>query len=115
MVGLSACTGYSYAFVSGEIVPVKYRFVANAIIFVFSLPTAGFGATISTAFILYTKAGWRWVYYFLIILNAVACSLYAIFYHPPTLAEKRGKGHTLQLIKNFDFVGMILFTGGLVL
>ncbi len=61
LVGLSACTGYSYAFVVGELVPVKRRFLANAVIFLFSLPTAGFGAAISTAFILYTSAGWRWV------------------------------------------------------
>jgi len=69
LVGLSACTGYSYAFVVGELVPVKYRFLANAVLFAFSLPTAGFGAAISTAFILYTGPGWRWVYYLLIILN----------------------------------------------
>ena len=32
LIGLSASTGYSYAFVLGEIVPVGYRFIANAII-----------------------------------------------------------------------------------
>jgi hypothetical protein len=103
LIALSACTGYSYAFVSGELVPIKYRFLANAIIFAFSLPTAGFGAAISTAFILYTDAGWRWVFYFLLILNGVTCLLYFFFYHPPTLGEKHGKGHTWELIKNFDY------------
>lgn len=115
MIALSACTGYSYAFVSGELVPVKYRFLANAIIFTFSLPTAGFGAAISTAFILYTDAGWRWVFYFLLILNGVTSLLYFIFYHPPRLEEKHGKGHAWELIKNFDYVGLILFIAGLVL
>ncbi|KIW07445.1 uncharacterized protein PV09_02284 [Verruconis gallopava] len=115
LIGLSACTGYSYAFVSGELVPVKYRFLANAIIFIFSLPTAGFGAAVSTAFILYTEASWRWVYYFLLILNAVTCALYFFFYQPPTLQDKHGKGHAWGLIKNFDYVGLILFIAGLVL
>ena len=68
LVGLSACTGYSYAFVIGELVPVKYRFLTNAGIFAFSIPTAGLGPAISTAFILHTEAGWRWCYYFLIIV-----------------------------------------------
>ncbi|KAF2489786.1 MFS general substrate transporter [Lophium mytilinum] len=58
LVGLSACTGYSYSFISGEIVPVRHRFIANAIIFIFSLPTAGFGAAISTSLITKTGPGW---------------------------------------------------------
>jgi hypothetical protein len=115
LIGLSACTGYSYAFLSGEIVPVKYRFLANSVIFIFSLPTAGFGTAVSTAFILYTKAGWRWVYYLLIILNAVTCALYAAFYFPPTLSDKKGKGHAMELLRDFDFIGLFLFTSGLLL
>jgi MFS family permease len=106
LIGLSACTGYSYAFVIGEIVPIKYRFLANAVVFAFSVPTAGFGAAVSEAFILYTTAGWRWVYYLLIILNGVACALYAIFYFPPTFEEKHD-GRVLEWIKNFDYVGMV--------
>jgi MFS family permease len=114
LIGLSACTGYSYAFVSGEIVPVKYRFLANGILFILSLPTAGFGAAVSTALILYTGPGWRWVYYLLIILNGVACALYAAFYFPPTFEEKH-QGTVLQWIKDFDYIGLILFTAGLIL
>lgn len=115
LIGLSACTGYSYAFLVGELVPVKYRFLANSVIFIFSLPTAGFGAAVSTAFILYTGPGWRWVYYLLIILNGLTCIMYAAFYFPPTFAEKHGKGHKLEWIKNFDYVGLVLFCAGLVL
>jgi MFS family permease len=106
LIGLSACTGYSYAFVVGEIVPVKYRFLANSVIFIFSLPTAGFGAAVSEAFILYTTAGWRWVYYLLIILNGVTCALYAIFYFPPTFKEKHD-GAIMEWVKNFDYVGLV--------
>jgi MFS family permease len=40
LIGLSASTGYSYAFVVGELVPVKYRFMANGVLFLFSMPTA---------------------------------------------------------------------------
>ncbi|KAF2681419.1 siderophore iron transporter [Lentithecium fluviatile CBS 122367] len=115
LIGLSACTGYSYAFLIGELVPVKYRFIFNALIFVFSLPTAGFGAAVSTAFIVHTNAGWRWVYYLLIILNGMTTLLYAAFYFPPTFHQKHGRDTVMQWLKNFDYVGLLLYTAGLVL
>jgi MFS family permease len=115
LIGLSACTGYSYAFVIGELVPVKYRFLMNAIIFIFSLPTAGFGAAISTAFIVHTNAGWRWVYYLLIILNGVTALLYAVFYFPPTFHQKHGRDTVSSWLKHFDYGGLLLYTAGLVL
>ncbi|KAF2008021.1 MFS general substrate transporter [Amniculicola lignicola CBS 123094] len=115
LIGLSASTGYSYAFIIGELVPVRHRFIFNALIFIFSLPTAGFGAAISTAFILHTEAGWRWVYYLLIILNFLTTALYAVFYFPPTFHQKHGRDTIMQWLKNFDYVGLLLYTAGLVL
>jgi len=115
LIGLSASTGYSYAFVLGEIVPVRYRFIANAVVFMFSLPTAGFGAAISTSLILHTSAGWKWVFYLLIILNALATALYLVFYFPPTFSQKHGRSRIIEFIKDTDYVGLILYTAGLVL
>ncbi|OAG10688.1 MFS general substrate transporter [Paraphaeosphaeria sporulosa] len=115
LVGLSASTGYSYAFVIGELVPVKRRFIFNAIIFIFSFPTAGFGAAISTAFILKTSAGWRWAYYLLIILNGLTAILYGVFYFPPTFHQKHGKDHVSKFLRTFDWGGLFLYTAGLVL
>lgn len=99
----------------GELVPVKYRFLFNALIFIFSFPTAGFGAAISTAFIVHTTAGWRWVYYLLIILNGITALLYAVFYFPPTFHQKHGKDTVMSWIKNFDYGGLLLYSAGLVL
>jgi MFS family permease len=115
LIGLSASTGYSYAFVIGELVPVKYRFAANAALFLFSMPTAGFGAAISTAFILYTKAGWRWCYYTLIILNGVTAVLYILFYFPPNFNSKHKGESKWQWVKDFDYVGTLLYIAGLLL
>ncbi|KAJ4366143.1 hypothetical protein N0V83_007778 [Neocucurbitaria cava] len=115
LVGLSAATGYSYAFVIGELVPVKYRFIFNAIIFVFSFPTAGFGAAVSTAFITKTEAGWRWAYYLLIIINGLTTLLYAAFYFPPTFHQKHGRDHVSKFLRTFDWGGLFLYTAGLVL
>ena len=117
LLGLSASTGYSYAFVSGELVPVKYRFWMNAGIFLFSMPTAGFGAAISTAFILHTEAGWRWSYYLLIILHCIAAVLYFCFYFPPNFEIKhRAHGESRwDIVKNYDFIGTLLYLAGLLL
>ena len=99
----------------GELVPVKYRFLANAVIFAFSLPTAGVGPAVSTSFILNTGPGWRWCYYFLIIANLVPAALYLLFYHPPTFKQKHGDDSIAKWIKNFDFVGLMLYCAGLIL
>ena len=115
LIGLSASTGYSYAFVIGELVPVKYRFMANGLLFVFSIPTAGFGAALSTAFILYTKAGWRWCYYLLIILNGLTALLYTLFYYPPNFRSKNTGVSKWEMIKEFDYVGTLLYLAGLFL
>ncbi|CAK7233758.1 hypothetical protein SCUCBS95973_008704 [Sporothrix curviconia] len=115
LVGLSAATGYSYAFVIGELVPMKWRFVANAVIFWGSMPTAGFGSAISTAFVLYTEQGWRWAYYLLIIANVTAAALYSLFYFPPNFHQKHGTDSVMQWVKNYDYIGMFLYLAGLLL
>ena len=115
LIGLSASTGYSYAFVSGELVPVKYRFIVNSIIFCFSIPFAGFGAAVSTALILYTSAGWRWCYYLLIIVNAAAALGYFVFYYPPDFQRKHGADSKMKWVKNFDYIGTLLYVAGLLL
>lgn len=115
LVGLSAATGYSYAFVIGELVPMKWRFLANAIIFWGSLPTAGFGSAISTAFVLYTEQGWRWAYYLLIIANVTAAALYSLFYFPPSFHQKHGADTIMRWVKNYDYIGMFLYVAGLLL
>ncbi|OAA57412.1 Fungal trichothecene efflux pump [Niveomyces insectorum RCEF 264] len=115
LVGLSAATGYSYAFVMGELVPMRYRFVANAVIFWGSMPSAGFGAAISTAFVLYTGQGWRWAYYFLIIANVTAAVLYTLFYFPPSFHQKHGSDSIMRWVKNYDYIGMFLYVSGLLL
>ncbi|CAK7222137.1 hypothetical protein SBRCBS47491_004767 [Sporothrix bragantina] len=115
LVGLSAATGYSYAFVIGELVPMKWRFAANAVIFWGSMPTAGFGSAISTAFVLYTDQGWRWAYYLLIIANVTAAALYSLFYFPPNFHQKHGTDTVMRWVKNYDYIGMFLYLAGLLL
>ena len=115
LIGLSAAGGYSYTFVVGELVPMKYRFLSNAVCFWFTFPTAGFGSALSTSFILHTKQGWRMSYYFLLACNGVTALLYLVFYFPPKFHQKHGNDKISRWIKNYDYVGMLLYIAGLLL
>ncbi|RDW72199.1 MFS general substrate transporter-28 [Coleophoma crateriformis] len=115
LIGLAASTQLSFSFVSNELVPMKYRFLTNAWLYLWTVPISGLGPAISKAFILRTSSGWRWCYYLMIILNALSGLLYFCFYHPPTFNMKFKNRSKLQQFKDFDFVGCLLFTGGLLL
>jgi MFS family permease len=134
LIGLAASGQQSFAFITGEIVPMKvrfsslhlffvqhtkqypqYRFSANAVMYVFVIPFAGAGPAVSKAFILYTSVGWRGCYYTMIAVNFASGVLFYFFYHPPTFSEKFRNRSRRQQIQEFDYVGTFLFLGGLIL
>lgn len=115
LIGLAASVGYSYPFTMGELVPMKYRFLVSSTFFPFTYITAGFGAAISTAFILHTNAGWRWSYYLLIILNAITLLVYILFYFPANFSMLHANQSKSQWIKRFDYIGTVLYIAGLTL
>lgn len=115
LIGLAASTQLSFPFVVGEIVPVQYRFIANAFIYVWSIPFSGLGPMVSYGFVLHTDAGWRWCYYLMIIVNGLSVICWFFFYHPPTFSMKNRSTTKWAMVKNFDYVGFILFTGGLLI
>lgn len=61
--GIAAATQVSFPIVVGELLPMKYRFYGNALIFIFAIPGSGFGPAVAQAFIQHTSVGWRGVYY----------------------------------------------------
>ncbi|KAL5363379.1 fungal trichothecene efflux pump [Aspergillus floccosus] len=115
LVGLGGSAQQSFSFVSNELVPMKYRFIVNSWIYLWTLPTSAFGAAISKAFVLYTAPGWRWCYYYLIIFNVISLGLYVTFYFPPTFAEKHTDRTKTEAVRMFDYIGTFLFIAGLVL
>ncbi|KFZ00452.1 hypothetical protein V498_00076 [Pseudogymnoascus sp. VKM F-4517 (FW-2822)] len=115
LIGLAASTQLSFTFVVGELVPMEYRFMANAFIYVWSIPFSGLGPLVAYAFVLHTKAGWRWCYYLMIIVNGLGALCWYFFYHPPTFYMKNRTTTRWEMVKNFDFVGFILFSGGLLI
>lgn len=104
----------SFAIAISELVPNKHRPLwAGAIPFC-SFEVAGFGPVIAQTFAERTAAGWRWSYYLDIILTGLAVLLFFFFYHPPNFDLLHRNRSKRQQFARQDFVGFVLFTGGLL-
>jgi MFS family permease len=115
LIGLAASVQLSVTYVVAEIVPMKHRFLANSFIYVGVTPFVGLGPAISYAFVLKTAAGWRGCYYLIIAINAFSTLCWVLFYHPPTFRMKHSSASRMDLIKKFDYIGLVLFTGGFLI
>lgn len=114
LIGLGAATQLSFHFVTAELVPMRARFWSVAIIYCFSIPGSGFGPVVAEAFVL-RPVGWRGVYYLLIAINLVALACWTCFYWPPNFSEKHRGARLTEFVKNFDYIGTLLYTAGLTL
>ncbi|KAH8691503.1 fungal trichothecene efflux pump [Talaromyces proteolyticus] len=103
LIGIAAGFQCSFFWVVAEIVPMKRRFIANAGLFLFTLPTNN------------TSVKWRGCFYYLTALNTVSVLLWFLFYHPPTFNMLHRTKRAKQLILGFDFVGLLLFSAGMIL
>lgn len=115
LIGLGATAGLSYTTVLGELVPMKYRFLAIGFLYIGNIPVGGFGAAIAYAFQLHTGEHWRWVFYLTVITNGVAALCWFLFYHPPNFVMKNANATRVHLIKHFDYLGTFLFIAGFIL
>ncbi|KAI9795862.1 MAG: hypothetical protein M1835_005058 [Candelina submexicana] len=113
LIGLGASGQQQFPIVIGELVPMKHRLMANGFIYLWCIPLASFAPVVANSLILHTAAGWRWCYYLLIIVNILSGLCYFLFYHPPTFEMKWRNKTKMQQVKDTDFVGIVLFTGGL--
>jgi hypothetical protein len=62
-----------------------------------------------------TSVKWRGCFYYLTAMNAVSVILWFFFYHPPTFHMLHRTKKARQLIMEFDFIGLILFSAGMIL
>lgn len=115
LIGLGTSTQAGFFYVSAELVPAKYRFTTNATMYVFSLPLNAFGPAISYSAVLHTQQGWRTGFYVLVGLNFVTLLCWVLFYRPPTFQMKHKNEKKRTYIRNFDYLGMVLFAGGLLI
>lgn len=115
LVGFAASGQQSYTYVLTEIVPMKWRFYASSWIYLCCVPWSGFGPAIAYGLVQHSKHTWRSCYYVFIGINVLTILCFFFFYHPPNFNDKWTDRKTrMQVIKDFDYVGLILGTGGIV-
>jgi hypothetical protein len=73
---------------------------------------AMFSALISYAFIAYLPLGWRTCYWWCFAFELMSVILLFCFYKPPTFETKHLEDHKtkLQLLKELDYVGLVVFS-----
>ncbi|KAL6704665.1 hypothetical protein ACN47E_007947 [Coniothyrium glycines] len=113
--GLAAAGQLSFHIVLGELVPNSLRGPVNAFVLSTSIPFAVFGPPVARSLYQTTALQWRWCYIMGCIVNTFAIALYFFFYHPPTyeMLHVGGKSKLKQL-KTLDWLGIFLFSTGLV-
>jgi MFS family permease len=114
LIGLGPSSQLSFPFAMGELVPVKHRFLGHAILYLSCFPFSGFGPAVANAVVLHTGPGWRMGYWLLVIIDFLSLACYVVFYRPPTFHMKH-KIDIMHWIKHFDYIGGLLFTGGILL
>ncbi|KAJ3536020.1 hypothetical protein NM208_g6897 [Fusarium decemcellulare] len=99
-----------------ELVPNKWRFQTLGVM-IFANHFSSFSPLIGYAFIAHTKIGWRACYWWCFAWEVVTALMLYFFYHPPTFETKHQDDHKTkwQLIKEIDYVGLVLFTAGCLL
>ena len=113
--GLAGAVQISFTVAIAELVPNKHRPLWVVCIFFSSFEIACFGPVIAQSFVANTAAGWRWSYYLDIIVAGLAVLLFFFFYHPPTFDLLHKNRSKRQQLARFDYVGFVLFTGGLAI
>lgn len=94
---------------------MKYRFLANSVVYIMEIPSIALAPVLSNSFLIYhPSVGWQGNYYLLIALNTLSLMCWVFFYHPPTFHMKHESETVWKYIKNFDYIGTVLYTAGLV-
>jgi hypothetical protein len=78
---------------------------------------AMFSALISYAFIAHLSLGWRTCYYWCFAFEFMSAVFLFFFYKPPNFETKHLEDHKtkLQLLKELDYVGLVMFTAATTL
>lgn len=110
-LGISAGIMLCFFWASAEIVPMKYRYLANVVTYIFSIPTNPLAAKLAYAFQTKTKVRWRGCFYFEIVAHVAAIACWYFFYHPPTFKMLHRRSKAKDLLKRFDWIGLVLWVG----
>lgn len=108
--GLGASFQISFFWVVAEIVPMKYRYIANSGAYAFTIPTNPLAAKIAITIQTQTSVKWRGCFYLCIAVNFVSILCWYFFYHPPTFKMLHRRTAAKDLLKRFDWIGLFLYT-----
>ena len=112
-IGIAVAFQQSFFWVVAELVPMKWRYIANSYCYLMTTPTSPLAARVAYTFQTY-PGQWRNSFYFLIAINATSTLSWYFFYHPPTFSMLHRKRLAIDLLKNFDWVGLVLYSGSLI-
>ncbi|KAL2834391.1 fungal trichothecene efflux pump [Aspergillus cavernicola] len=113
--GMSKGFGISFFWVIGELVPMRWRFLAASGQYIYSFPGNPLAAKVALAFQTTTVVHWRGIFYLLIATNGLAMLCWFLFYHPPSFKMLHRRQLFKDLVLNFDWIGLFLYSGGLAL
>ncbi|KAK7897204.1 hypothetical protein LTR67_005093 [Exophiala xenobiotica] len=114
-IGLALPSQLSFSIALAELIPNKWRGYNNALLFFLAVPFSTFGPIIARNFVQNTSQSWRWSYYVNLILSGLAIILAVAFYHPPIFEQLHTKASKRKVMKELDYLGILLFVAGLVL
>lgn len=113
-IGVAAGFQISFFWVVAEIVPMKWRYLANSGLYAFTIPTNPLVPMIAFAFQTQTSVKWRGCFYFMIAINVLSVLCWYLFYHPPTFRMLHRRTQAKDMLLRFDWVGLVLYIGGLL-
>ncbi|OQV04628.1 hypothetical protein CLAIMM_09483 [Cladophialophora immunda] len=115
LLGLSSGVQLSFFWTAAELVPMKYRYLANAFMLAFTFPTNPLAPKIALTIQAQTSVKWRGCFYFMIAINAVSVACWYFFYHPPTFKMLHRNRLLREVVLRFDWIGLVLFTGSILI
>ncbi|KAF4625847.1 hypothetical protein G7Y89_g12321 [Cudoniella acicularis] len=114
-MGIGGAVQLTFTFVICELVPNKHRAYVDSALFFCIIPFAALGPILARLLATQTAAGWRWFYYLNIICCGASIILFTLFYFPPNYQQLHTRTSKREQFKKIDYVGMVLFTAGVIL
>ncbi|TKA73528.1 hypothetical protein B0A55_05323 [Friedmanniomyces simplex] len=114
LIGLAAAFQISFFWVIAELVPVRWRYLANSYAYIVSIPTNPLAAKIAFT-MQHTPLKWRGSFIFMAGVNALSALCWYLFYHPPTFHMLHRKKLAKEIMIHFDWIGLLLYTAGLLI
>lgn len=112
MIGVAFPAQLSFSVALAELIPNSLRGYMNGVLFFVAAPFSTFGPVIARLLQENTTQGWRWAYYINIILVGLTIILSVVCYHPPDFNRLHTKVTKMDVVKNMDYGGIILFAAG---